>query len=249
MIPLKDQEFIREKFAQELVFQVKVDLFTQRDLGLDVPGRTPCQFCKLVGELLHELAGLSDLISLRVHYFDENPPEKAAFGVERIPAIVLRQGETIVKYYGMPGGTEFPAFVESIVDLSRRETLLSPESVATLQALPADVYVKVFVTPTCQYCPGMLRAGFLMAMASPRVHTEAIEVNEFPDLADRYNVQAVPLTVINDRVAIPGMVHESVIVREIAKAAEAAGSANAAASPSARKIERGKTHESGLYIP
>jgi hypothetical protein len=30
MIPLKDQDFIREKFSQELLGQVKIDLFTER---------------------------------------------------------------------------------------------------------------------------------------------------------------------------------------------------------------------------
>ena len=129
MIPLKDQNYIRAKFASELVYQVKIDYFSQRDVALDVPGMAPCQFCKPVGELLQELAGLSDLVSLRVHYAEDNPPEKSKFGVERVPGIVLRRGETFVKYYGMPGGTEFPAFIESIVDFSRNETLLSEESV------------------------------------------------------------------------------------------------------------------------
>jgi len=249
MIPLKDQDYIRAKFASELVYQVKIDFFTQRDVALDVPGKTPCAFCKPVGELLQELAGLSDLVSLRVHYSEDNPPEKAKFGVERVPGIVLRRGETFVKYYGMPGGTEFPAFIESIVDFSRNETLLTEESVIALQTLPRDVDVKVFVTPTCQYCPGMMRAAYLMAMASPRVKAETIEVNEFPDMADKYKVEAVPLTVINDAVAIPGMVHESVVVQEIVKAAGAATPDGESGPPTKKRIERGKTRDSGLYIP
>ena len=46
MIPLKDQELIREKFAQELIGPVKIDLFTEREVGITVPGRQPCQYCK-----------------------------------------------------------------------------------------------------------------------------------------------------------------------------------------------------------
>ena len=74
--------------------------------------------------------------------------------------------------------------------------------------LAEDVSVKVFVTPTCQYCPAMMRPPSRWRWSREHVSAETIEVNEFPELADRYKVQAVPLTVINDSVAIPGMAQE-----------------------------------------
>ena len=90
MIPLKDQELIRQKFAAELLGPVKIDYFTERELSIEVPGRRPCAYCKPVRELLQELAALSELISLRVHIFEEASEERTKFGVERIPGIVLR---------------------------------------------------------------------------------------------------------------------------------------------------------------
>lgn len=252
MIPLKDQEAIGQKFAAELFGPVKIDYFTERNLGLTLPGKTPCQYCKPTGDMLREIAGLHDMLSLRVHYFEDNPPEKAQYGVERVPAIVLRgQGGPFVKFYGMPGGTEFPAFLEALVDLSRNEVLLSEESVTALSGLQTDVTVKVFVTPTCQYCPGMMRAVFQAGMVSPHVRAEAIEVNEYPELADRYQVQAVPLTVIDDKVAIPGAMHEKDLVAQIVKAGGGPAPEDGGEKPpqSRKKVERGKQRESGLYIP
>jgi len=149
VIPLKDQEFIRQKFAAELVGPVKIDYFTERELSLEVPGRRPCAYCKPTREMLQELASLSDLINLRVHLFEEAAEERSKFGIERIPGTALRGRDCVwFKYYGMPGGTEFPAFVESIVDISRGEVLLSQESVRELKKLRDDVLVRVFVTPT-----------------------------------------------------------------------------------------------------
>jgi len=149
MIPLKDQELIRQKFAAELVGPVKIDYFTERELSLEVPGRRPCAYCKPTREMLQELAALSELISLRVHIFEEAAEERTRFGIERIPGTVLRgRNGAAFKYYGMPGGTEFPAFLESIVDISRGEVLLSQESVRELKKLRDDVLVRVFVTPT-----------------------------------------------------------------------------------------------------
>ena len=149
MIPLKDQELIRQKFAAELVGPVKIDYFTERELAISVPGRQPCAFCKPTREMLQDIARLSDLISLRVHIFDEAPDERRKYGVERIPATVLRSPDSrYFVYYGMPGGTEFPSFLESIVDISRGEVLLSEESVKSLRKLKDETLIRVFVTPT-----------------------------------------------------------------------------------------------------
>ncbi|MCH7809032.1 MAG: thioredoxin family protein [Chloroflexi bacterium] len=256
MIPLKDQEAIQAKFAAEMAAPVKIDYFTQRETKLEAPGVVPCAFCKQTQDMLKELSALSDLISLRVHQFEDNPEEKATFGVERVPGMVLRgPGPGFFKYYGIPGGTEFPAFVESLVDLSRWETLLMADSVKALSELKTDVSVRVFVTPTCPYCPQMARAAFMMGIVTEHVKAEVIEVNEFPDLAQRYKVEAVPLTVINDRISIPGALPEPALIEQVVKAAGAKPTKKAPSGPTsepekpAEPIERGKRRDSGLYIP
>lgn len=245
MIPLSDQQAIQAKFAQELAAPVKIDFFTQREAKLEAPGVTPCAYCKQTQMLLQELASLSDFVSLRIHYFEDDPEEKTTYGIERVPGIVLRgPGKGHFKYYGIPGGTEFPAFIESIVDVSRWEVLISEESVKALSEIENEVNVKVFVTPTCPYCPGMMRAAYMLGMATEMVQAEVIEANEFPEMAEEYKVEAVPLTVINDKTAIPGQMHESALVEQVVKASAAAPKK---APPG--KIERGKSRDSGLYIP
>jgi len=47
-----------------------------------------------------------------------------------------------------------------------------------------------------------------MAVASSRVRAECIEATEFPEMAQRYQVMAVPKIVINDRVQIEGALPE-----------------------------------------
>jgi glutaredoxin-like protein len=264
VIPLKDQELIRQKFLAELLGPVKIEHFTERELSIEVPGRRPCAYCKPVRELLQELAALSELISLRVHIFDEAAEERTKFGVERIPGIVLRGAQQadaptgLFKYYGMPGGTEFPAFLEAIVDISRGEVLLSTESVKELKKLREDVLVRVFVTPTCGYCPQMVRAVYQLSLATPKVRAEVIEVNEFPELADRYRVQAVPLTVIADKVAIPGAMHPDALVEQVVKVGGSeASDTTAPPGPTSavmgeeapRAPLRGEQRPSGLIIP
>ena len=258
MIPLKDQELIQQKFAAELVGPVKIDYFTERDSTLTLPGRKPCAYCKPTREMLQELSGLSDLISLRVHIFDEAAEERAKLGVERIPGTVLRgagAGQEF-KFYGMPGGTEFPSFLESIVDISRGEVLLSKESVKELKKLREDVVVRVFVTPTCGYCPQMMRLAYQLGLASTKIRPEVIEVNEFPELGDRYRVRAVPLIVIADKIAIPGAIQPDAVVEQVLKAADAETEVQAEGGPTSAvtreeppPVQRGEQRPSGLIIP
>jgi len=160
-------------------------------------------------------------------------------------------------FYGMPGGTEFPSFIETITDVSRGEVLLTEDSAKALTKITSPVNVKVFVTPTCPYCPAMVRVAYQMAMVNPLIHAEGIEISEFPDLARAYGVEAVPLTVVNDKFAVPGMISEEQFVEIVAKAAEdsdaapslSGGSTNAVEAPPSPRVERGKERPSGLYIP
>ena len=101
----------------------------------------------------------------------------------------------------------------------------------------------------------MVHIVYQMALASDKIHAEVIEVSEFPDLAEKYQVQAVPLTVINDAVAIPGAVPEPQLIEQIIKASEStiappsslpAGDSTPAPQP---EVKRGEERSSGLYIP
>jgi len=102
----------------------------------------------------------------------------------------------------------------------------------------------------------MARAAYQIALVNHKVSAEVIEVNEFPELAQRYGVRAVPLTVIDDRVAIPGMVHERVLVEQLLKAVQssveeptATGGPTSPAAPEEQPPQRGQQRGSGLIIP
>jgi predicted DsbA family dithiol-disulfide isomerase len=55
----------------------------------------------------------------------------------------------------------------------------------------------------------------MMAVESPMVTADVVEVSEFPHLAQRYQIYAVPKTVVNDAVEFEGARPESEFVRAI----------------------------------
>ena len=58
-----------------------------------------------------------------------------------------------------------------------------------------------------------------MAAVNPeRVVADVIEANDFPDMARRYQVRAVPRIVINDRIAFDGALPEQMFLTQIERA-------------------------------
>jgi len=135
-------------FEEALSDEVKVTLFTKPESLLIVPGRE-CATCRETGELLGEVTSLSDKLCLEIHDFYEEREKAAEQGIERIPAFTLAgKARGKVRYFGIPAGLEFPAFVDDIISVSKGSTSLSEESRKSLQALTKDVHVQVFTTPT-----------------------------------------------------------------------------------------------------
>ena len=61
-----------------------------------------------------------------------------------------------------------------------------------------------------------------MAIQSPRVRADVVEVSEFPDLIARYAVRGVPKTIVNDQLFIEGAVPESELLAAVTRATTAA---------------------------
>jgi glutaredoxin-like protein len=224
VIPLREQEYIKEKFARELVGSVRIDYFTQRASPLFVPGREECAYCEDVRQMLEELAALSDKIKLTVHEFREAREAASRLGVDKIPGIVIRgPANRPIKFYGIPSGHEFPGLIEDIVDASRGKVDLAPETVRRLKKLKQDIAIQVLVTPTCPHCPVVARAAHKMALESPHIRADIVEISEFPRLAQRHQVRGVPTTVFNGQTLMVGAMDERMLLEQVMKVAEGAG--------------------------
>ena len=61
----------------------------------------------------------------------------------------------------------------------------------------------------------MARLAHKMAVESPRVTAEVVEISEFPFLAQKYRVMGVPKTIINDKVEVEGAVPEPTFLQQL----------------------------------
>jgi glutaredoxin-like protein len=208
----KDRNFLIQRFRNELVEPVKIILFTQN---------INCEYCPETEQLLRELAETSEKIQLEVKNFVIDKLEVQKYKIDKVPAILV--GNERIRYFGIPAGYEFAALIEDIVEVSRKSSFLSTSSQEKIRSLKVPINIKVFVTPTCPYCPRMVKYAHSAALLNENIYAEMIEATEFPELASRYSVYGVPKTIINEKIEIEGAVPEDFFVSELIRAAQENG--------------------------
>ena len=176
-----------------------------------------CDYCRETRQLLEELSGLSDKISLEVYNFITDKEKAEAFGVDKIPATVVmgQEKDYGIRFYGIPAGYEFSALLETILAVSRGQSSLKEDTRKALQQIQMPVHLQVFVTPTCPYCPRAVFLGNQLALESEHIRADMVEVTEFPHLAQKYRVMGVPKTVANEQDVVEGAVPEEVLVERL----------------------------------
>lgn len=139
MLEEKEKRLVFELF-KNLANSVKLINFTQE---------LECQFCRETRKLLKEVSELSDKVSLEVDNFQLDKEKVSQYGVDKIPATVIEGDRDYgIRYYGMITGYEFATLLQDIVDVSKRESGLSPKTKEQLKKLNQKIHLQVFTTPT-----------------------------------------------------------------------------------------------------
>lgn len=155
------------------------------------------EFTDYVVKFARDLDRLSDKITFTQH---DIPSDRAReLGVTATPTLCVNPDDYHIRFLGAPLGEEGKAFITAIVLVSLGLHNMSDMSQSLLEPLDEERLAQVFVSPTCPYCPGQSMNAIKAAIARPQqVKAEIVEMNENPELTERYNVGSVPHTVINE---------------------------------------------------
>lgn len=146
----QDAAYLRDTFEKQLVNEVTISLFTQRETRLAVPGfEEQAEFCGQANAIMEELSALSDKIHLELFDYRADAEQLKAHGVDRVPTALVGTGDTRpARFIGVVAGYEFSTLIQDIIDLSTGAIELSEDTKATLNGLTEDLHLQVFVTPT-----------------------------------------------------------------------------------------------------
>lgn len=207
----KDLEYVRARFKKELIGKVPAVLLTSDQ----------CELCSTVDQLMNELASVSDG---KIQYTTNRMQDlhKELLGVDRGPVLLLGE-RTEIRYTGAPIGEEGWAFLEAIMLISHRKHMFK-DFEEQLSALINRVKIETIVTPTCPACPQAVVIAHNIAVASNgRVISDVVEAYEFPEIANKYHVTAVPTIILsvngnyNGRVFSVGVPNPKSLLRAVLK--------------------------------
>jgi len=201
-----DRKEIR-KMLQEVENPVKLVVF-KRNEG--------CTYCQETAMLLDEVVQLNDRLSLEIVDTDEDAKTTEEYKIDKVPAVaVVGDRDYGIRFYGIPAGYEFSALLGDIIDASKGDSGLAERSRKELSKIDIPVRIQVFVTPSCPYCPTAVRMAHKFAIENENITGEMVEAQEFPELAEKYQVYAVPKIVVNDEVEFEGALPEPHFVKQV----------------------------------
>ncbi|HOT89946.1 MAG TPA: thioredoxin family protein [Anaerolineae bacterium] len=177
-----------------------------------------CEYCKEIVQLAQEVAATSPKLTAEIYNFDAVPTKAAEFNITMAPAIAIVGARDYgVRYYGIPSGYEFSTLLYAIQRVGKGpvDLDLDPQTMGFLEGLNQPVNLQVFVTPTCPYCPRAAMLAYEMAVASDKVVADVVESMEFQELANRFDVMGVPLSVVNGKERVEGAAPPYMIVNAI----------------------------------
>lgn len=199
-----------EKALKNMKKEVRLVLFTQA---------LECNYCKETHQLLEQVQGTNKLLKLEVHQFESDEKAVKKYNVDKIPAIaVMGEKDYGIRFYGIPAGYEFSSLLSAILMVSTGIHKLTEDGRKFLDNLAKPIHMQVFVTPTCPYCPTAVMLAHQMAFYSDKVRADMVEISTFPHLTQKYDVQGVPRTVINEKWYIEGAAQEPTVIGKIKEA-------------------------------
>jgi len=206
-IATQDLNYLKQRL-KEMKDEVKILFFKSSD----------CNFCRETREILNFLANLTPLI--KIEEYDFKSQEAKENGIKLVPAIVLinKSVKGKIRYFGVPAGYEFSTLLETLVAISKKENELSKRGKEEIRKINKKVHIKVFVTPGCPYCAGTAKLANFFAMENENIISDTIEVSEFPELAEKYQVMSVPKVVINESVEFVGAIPEPFFILHLKNA-------------------------------
>ncbi len=179
------------------------------------PGRND-PFCEGARQLIRSVREVAPKVTLRE--FDLSHSVARDRNVDFSPTLLFDPEKYHIRWMGAPVGEEGRTFVEALMIMGYGETGLSAESRKVLHRIDTSREIKVFVSPTCPYCPQQAVNALKAAVERPEIISlEIIDIQANPEMAEQYSARSVPQTFANDVLIAQGAQPEELFMASLEK--------------------------------
>lgn len=201
-----DTEVVKTKFYQ-LKNNVRLVCFSKE---------SNCLHCQEAKKLFQHISELSSKIEFDIYNFAINNNEDREYEIFDVPAVaIIGKKDFGIRYYCYPQSLELNNFLDDIIYVSTGEHHLPDYVMQKLKELKKKAQLKIFISPWCPYSLPAARTGLKLAIASDFIKVDIIDTSDFLEIADKYKVQAIPMTVVNETQSFYGALGEKHFVDNI----------------------------------
>ena len=194
-------------FFEEMPHTIPLVLFCE-------PAGKNAPFAEGARQVIRAVREITDKVTLREYTLDHALAKE--WGISRSPTLVFAQETFKIRWLGAPLGHQVQTFMEALSIIGYQEPGLSKEALKVLAKLDLPRALKIFVSPTCPYCPQVAANGIRAAVARPDlISLEIIDILANPDLADQYEAQSVPQAFANEKLIGLGAQPEELFVASL----------------------------------
>jgi len=195
----------------KMPYPASIFLFT--DEGRNQPFN---QAAREVLEVLHRVSS-----KVQFKEYDLGHEQARKWKVQSSPTLLFDPDRYKARWLGAPIGEETRTLIIALQMLGYRSAGLSEDSRRILKKITSPRHIKVFVSPTCPYCPQQAINALNAALERPdTISLEIIDIQANPDLARKYGAQSVPQVFANDKLIAMGAQPEELFMSSLEKMEE-----------------------------
>jgi thioredoxin reductase (NADPH) len=167
-------------------------------------------------QVIRAFRELSGKINLREYDLDHELAKK--WNVTSSPTLLIAPERFSIRWLGAPMGEEARTLLETLILVGLGKSNLSEQSLNVIKKIDSPRNIKVFVSPTCPYCPQEAVNAVKAAVEMPElISLEIIDIQCEPELANQYAAQSVPQAFANDVLIGQGAQPEEVFILSLKK--------------------------------
>lgn len=165
---------------------------------------------KAMRELLEEIAGMSDKITLT----EGQDVRKPSFAVKRAATHKEANKAVGVRFAGIPMGHEFTSLVLALLHTGGHPMKLEPEKIEQIAALEGEFKFETYISLSCHNCPDVVQAMNMLAVINPNISHVMIDGALYQDEVKAREIMSVPTIYLNGQVFGAGrMALEEILVK------------------------------------
>lgn len=155
---------------------------------------------------VNHIAGLNPQLSCKLLAPGEDPAVDGALDASLLPATGVYAGEAFGRmvFHGVPGGKEITGFAGALLNAGGAAKPLDKPTLKDIAKVKKPVDIRVCVSLACHHCAQLVMNAQRAAWENPLITAHMIDANLYPALVKEYQIQRVPLTVLNGTQTVPG---------------------------------------------